>query len=188
MVISLNEIFDIAFITFAIGFIFSDMFRREPLEGYDPLKHYQKSGMWENIKSAAMIAAPAVIFHELAHKLIALSFGAQATIHAPYNMYFIVILLKLIRFPILFFVGGFVAHTPLPALQSAAVSIAGPLTNLLIWVVIWFIVKKGLVDKKYYRILEPMAKINMFLFIFNLIPIPGFDGFNFFRSLFAAFG
>ena len=187
MIITLMELFDIVIMTFAIGFIFSDVFRREPLEGYDPLKFYKKSGMWENIKFAAMIAAPAVVFHELAHKFVALGFGASATLHAPYSIYAFVILLKLIRFPLLFFVGGYVAHTPLPALQSAAVSIAGPLINLLIWVGIWLVVKYNLVNKKYYKILSPMARINMFLFIFNMIPIPGFDGFNFIRSLFQVF-
>lgn len=173
--------------TFAIGFIFSDIFRREPLEGYDPLKFYTKSSRWENIKFAAMIAAPAVVLHELAHKFIALSFGAQATLHAPYTIYLFVILLKLIRFPLLFFVGGYVAHTPLPALESATVAIAGPLMNLAIWLSVWVIVHFNLVNKKYYKILEPMAKLNMFLFIFNILPIPGFDGYHFLSSLFRAF-
>jgi|TARA_B100001971_G_scaffold210469_1_gene236041 Zn-dependent protease len=185
--ITLNEIIDIVFMTFAIGFIFSDIFKREPLEGYDPLKYYSRTGMWENIKFAAMIAAPAVVLHELAHKFVALGFGAQATLHAPYTIYMIVILLKLVRFPLLFFVGGYVAHTLLPPLESAAVSIVGPLTNLAIWLSILAIVRFNLVNKKYYRILEPMAKLNMFLFIFNMIPLPGFDGYNFLSSLFSAF-
>jgi hypothetical protein len=111
--ITLMEIVDIIVMTFAIGYIFSDYFRREPLEGYDPLKFYKKPPFFENIKFAAMIAAPAVVFHELAHKFVAMVFGASATLHAPYGMYAIVILLKLMRFPLLFFVGGYVSHTPL---------------------------------------------------------------------------
>ncbi len=129
--LTVMEIADIIIMTFAIGYIFSDFFRREPLEGYDPLKYYQKAPLFENIKFAAMIAAPAVVFHELAHKFVAILFGATATLHAPYTMYAVVILLKLMRFPLLFFVGGYVSHTPLPALQSSLVSIAGPLTNLI---------------------------------------------------------
>jgi len=183
--ILIGEIIDIVIMTFAIGYIFSDFFKREPLEGYDPLKYYQKPPLWENIKFAAMIAAPAVVFHELAHKFIAILFGAQATLHAPYGMYAIVILLKLMRFPLLFFVGGYVTHTPLPALQSSLVSIAGPLTNLLLWLAALAVVKYKLVDRKYYKIIVPMGRINMFLFIFNMLPLPGFDGFNFFRALFS---
>jgi len=139
--------------------------------------------MLDNIKFAAMIAAPAVVLHELAHKFVAMGFGATATLHAPLNLYIIVILMKLLRFPLIFFVGGYVTHSSLPHLQSAMVSIAGPLTNFLIWGVIYLIIHFGLVQKKYYKILQPMAKINLFLGIFNMLPIPGFDGFNFFNAL-----
>jgi Zn-dependent protease len=172
---------------FAIGYIFSDFFRREPLEGYDPLKYYRKQPLFENIKYAALIAAPAVVFHELAHKFVAVFFGAQATLHAPYFWYATVILLKLMKFPLLFFVGGYVTHTPLPALQSALVAVAGPLTNLLLWLAAIAVIKFRLVDRKYYKLVIPMGKINMFLFIFNMIPLPGFDGYNFITSLFGAF-
>jgi Zn-dependent protease len=185
--LTLIELIDIIIMTFAIGYIFSDFFKRQPLEGYDPLKYYQKSQFFENIKFAAMIAAPAVVLHELAHKFVAVSFGATATLHAPYTMYAIVILLKLMRFPLLFFVGGYVTHTPLPALQSSLVAVAGPLTNLILWVTSILIVKHNLIDKKYYKIIVPMGKINMFLFIFNMLPIPGFDGYHFFSSIFQAF-
>lgn len=185
--LTLIELIDIIIMTFAIGYIFSDFFKREPLEGYDPLKYYQKSPFFENIKFAAMIAAPAVVLHELAHKFVAMSFGATATLHAPYTMYAIVILLKLMRFPLLFFVGGYVTHTPLPLLQSSLVAVAGPLTNLILWVASILIVKYSLIDKKYYKIIVPMGKINMFLFIFNMLPLPGFDGYHFFSSIFQAF-
>lgn len=184
--LTLMEVVDIIIMTFAIGYIFSDFFRREPLEGYDPLKYYQKQPLFQNIKFAAMIAAPAVVFHELAHKFAAILFGASATLHAPYFWYMIVILLKLMRFPLLFFVGGYVTHTPLPPLQSSIVAIAGPLTNLVLWLVSLAVIKYRLIDRKYYRIIVPLGKLNMFLFIFNMIPLPGFDGYNFVTSLFKA--
>ena len=41
--------------------------------------------------------------------------------------------------------------------------------------------------KKHQLYLFFFKQINMFLFILNMIPIPGFDGFNFFISLFKAF-
>ena len=178
------EIVDIVIMTFAIGFIFSDFFKREPLEGYDPVRYYGRSPRWGNIKFAAMIAAPAVVLHELAHKFVAMGFGATATLHAPYTLYAIVIMMKLLRFPLLFFVGGYVAHTPLPPLESALVAVAGPLMNFLVWGGIFTIIHFRLADKKYYKILGAMAKLSLFLGIFNMIPIPGFDGFHFFSSLF----
>ena len=127
------------------------------------------------------------MLHELAHKFVAIGFGAAATLHAPYNLYIFVIIMKLLRFPLLFFVGGYVSHTPLPYLQSALVAVAGPLMNFIVWGVIFVIVHYKLINKKYYKILEPIAKINLFLGIFNMIPIPGFDGFSFFVNLFKAF-
>lgn len=185
--LTLMEVIDIIIMTFAIGYIFSDFFRREPLEGYDPLKYYQKQPLFQNIKFAAMIAAPAVVFHELAHKFAAVLFGASATLHAPYFWYMVVILLKLMRFPLLFFIGGYVTHTPLPPLQSSIVAIAGPLTNLILWLASLAVIKYRLIDRKYYRIIVPLGKLNMFLFIFNMIPLPGFDGYHFITSLFNAF-
>ena len=185
--ITFNEIIDIVIMSFAIGFIFSGIFKREPTEGYDPLKFYQKSGIWEDVKYATMIAAPAVALHELAHKFVALAFGATATLHAPYFMYAIVVLLKLMNFPLLFFVGGYVSHTALPPLGSSLVAIAGPLMNLILWGAAWSLVNFKLIKRKYYRTFIYIAKLNMFLFIFNMIPIPGFDGYHFFDSIIRLF-
>ena len=182
----LFEIIDMIIMSLAIGYIFSGYLKKPAIDNYDPLKHY-KSEKWENIKFAAMAAGPAVVLHELAHKFVAMGFGAQATLFAPYGFYILVIVLKAIGFPFLFFVGGFVVHSGLPPLQSAIVSIAGPLTNFLIWGIIKISIKKGLISRKYLPIAVPLGKISIFLAIFNLIPLPGFDGGNFISSIMKAF-
>ena len=184
--ITIREIIDIIIMAFAIGYIFSGFFRRQPHEGYDPIKYFSKSLRWENIKFATMIAAPAVVLHELAHKFVAMYFGAIAILKAPYLMYAVVIALRAMNFPIIFFVGGYVAHTPLPAFPSALVAVAGPLTNFIIWYLTRLAVRFNVL-KKYHRILVPMGKLNLFLGIFNMLPLPGFDGFNFFQGLFRTF-
>ncbi len=179
--------------TIAIGYIFSRFFRRMPQEGYDPLTYYRKNALLEDIKHGAMIAAPAVVLHELAHKFAAMGFGASATLHAPsffgipYGMYLLVILLIHLNFPILFFIGGYVSHTPLPALASSIVAFSGPLTNLLLWIAGMSLIKYKLVNRKHYETIGLMAKLNLFFFAFNMIPLPGFDGFNIFRGLLSAF-
>ncbi len=178
MFISIQEIIDIIIMTFAIGYIFSDVFKKQPTGSYDPLEYY-KNPLLENIKSGAIIAAPAIVLHELAHKFSAIAFGAIATLHAPYFWYILIILLKLMRFPILFFVGGYVSHTPLPPLESAIVAIAGPLVNLLLWIFSLMVIKHNLINKKYYHIIIPFSRLNMLLFIFNMLPFPGFDGYHF---------
>ena len=191
--ITLMEIVDIIVMTIAIGYIFSKFFRRAPQEGYDPLTYYKKNSLVEDIKFGAMIAAPAVVFHELAHKFVAMGFGASATLHAPslfgipYGMYLLVILLIHLNFPILFFVGGYVSHTALPPLQSSIVAFAGPFINLLLWFGGMSLIKYNLINRKYYRTIGLMAKLNLFFFAFNMIPLPGFDGFHVFAGLIQAF-
>lgn len=180
------EIFDIIIMTFAIGYIFSGFFKRTPQEGYDPIKFFSRQSKLENIKIAAIIAAPAVVFHELAHKFVAMSYGVTATLKAPYLMYAIVVALKALNFPLVFFVGGYVRHGPLPALPSAWVALAGPLTNLIIWGLIRLAVKNNIL-KEYHHLMVPMARLNLFLGIFNMIPIPGFDGSHFFQGIIQAF-
>jgi len=191
--ITLWEIVDITVMTIAIGYIFSRFFRRMPQGDYDPLTYYRKNSIMEDIKYGALIAAPAVVLHELAHKFVAIAFGASATLHAPslfgipYGMYLLVILLMHLNFPILFFVGGYVSHTALPPIASSIVSFAGPLTNLILWLGGMSLIKYNLIKRKYYTTIGLMAKLNMFFFIFNMIPLPGFDGFNVLMGLIGAF-
>jgi len=190
--ITLPEIVDIIVMTIAIGYIFSKFFRRVPAS-YDPLTYYKKNTLVEDIKYGAMIAAPAVVLHELAHKFTAMGFGASATLHAPsffgipYGMYLLVILLIHLNFPILFFVGGYVSHTALPPLASSMVAFSGPLINLVLWLGGMSLIKYKLIDRKYYMTIGMMAKLNMFFFAFNMIPIPGFDGSKVFSGLIRAF-
>ncbi len=189
--ISLAEVIDIIIMSVAIGFIFKDVFKKQITHHgeYDPLKdnRYKQKRIFDGLKTSIMIAAPAVVLHELAHKFVAMGFGAEAVLHAPYFMYVIVIILKLIGFPLLFIVGGYVAHGPLSAFPSAMVSVAGPLMNFILWGGLMLGMKHKIFDKKYHKILLPMAKLNLLLGAFNMLPIPGFDGFHFFSSLFALF-
>jgi len=187
MFITINEIIDIVIMTLAIGYIFSS-FIKEPEEDYEPLKHFGKNSLWQSIKLGIIIAAPAVVLHELSHKFVAMAFGAEAVIHAPLGWYALVILLKLINFPFLFFVGGYVSHTLLPALPSAIVSFAGPLTNLILYILFINLIKFSLVNRKYYKTLFISAKLNLFLFGFNMIPLPGFDGYGVLMNLLNLFG
>jgi Zn-dependent protease len=188
MFITVREIIDIVLMTLAIGYIFSTFIKRQPSEDYDPLTYYKKNQFLEDIKFGAMIAAPAVVLHELAHKFVAMGFGATATLHAPLGWYAVIIVLRLLNFPLLFFVGGYVTHSGLPSLQSSFVSIAGPLTNLILYGLFILVIKFKLVHRKHYRMLAISAKLNLFLAVFNMIPIPGFDGYWFFRSLLMYFG
>lgn len=190
--ISFQEIFDILIMVVAAGFIFMHLYKK-PLgqtssEDYDPLKKYvTRTDFWDEFKVAAIIAGPAIVLHELSHKFTAVSFGLPATLHAPYWFLAIAIILVLVKFPVIFFVGGYVEHVSGTPFQNAMISVAGPLVNLILWLGALYVLKsksfKKKLSTKTRSILNMTATINMFLFIFNMLPIPGFDGFGFFYNL-----
>jgi Zn-dependent protease len=170
--------------TLAIGYIFSTMIKKAPTVDYDPLTYFaKKNTFFEDLKYGIMIAAPAIVLHELMHKFTAIAFGAVAILKAPLDWYIVTIILRLINFPIFFFVGGYVVHSPLPPLQSALVSVSGPLLNLTLFLICKGAVHFKLAKRKHYDVIGIVSKLNLFLFIFNMLPIPSFDGFNFYRAL-----
>src|SRR3989338_785598 len=106
--IQLSEIRDVVVMTFAVGFIFMDVFRKPARQDYDPLLHYKPGFDWESLKYAALITAPAIIIHEIGHKIVALSFGMQAVFNAAYNWLGLGVILKLMNFGFIFFVPAYV--------------------------------------------------------------------------------
>ena len=123
----LSEFIDVIVMTIAVGFIFKDFFHRPRKENYDPLKAVGESKhktFLHDIGYSIIITAPAVIFHELAHKLVAISFGMSATFHAAYKFLALGILLKLFHVPFLFFVPGYVSHPNVGPIQTMAIAFA----------------------------------------------------------------
>ncbi|MBI2546501.1 M50 family metallopeptidase [Candidatus Woesearchaeota archaeon] len=193
---TLGELIDVIIMTIAVGFIFSGSFKRPEEEDYEPLKQSYGRFNWQNIWFAVIITAPAVIFHELFHKIVALYFDLNATFHAAYFWLGIGIILKLINFGFIFFVPGYVSigcasmpctFTPL---MSSIIAFSGPFLNLVLWLGSLALLKfnPGFIrTRKTFAIIHLTKSINMFLFIFNMIPIPGFDGFKVFEGLIQAF-
>lgn len=191
--IAFGEIIDLIVMTFFVGYIFSGMIpiRRE---NYDPLQHYKRGFDFEGLKFAVMATAPAIILHELAHKFVALGFGLDAVFYAFYRSTFTLmlgilsIIAKLTGFGFVFFVPGYVGISGNGTnLQFALAAFAGPLVNLVLWLVPLYLIKNKMYKKKHYLILILTQKINMFLFIFNMLPVPGFDGYKVFIGMIRAF-
>jgi len=192
MPVWLGEIMDVIIIAVVLGFIFQHFFRKyNPLSDkvYDPLKHFKqvrKGNLWYSI----LAVAPAVVLHELGHKFVALALGIQATLYASYGFLALGVILKIANAPFLFFIPGFVSHGGGTPGQIALVSIAGPATNLVLWIVSIYLIrnmKRFKIKDKYFPILNLSKNINMFLFFFNMIPVPPFDGYHFFSSLLKLF-
>ncbi|TAL57847.1 MAG: hypothetical protein EPN86_01250 [Nanoarchaeota archaeon] len=188
MLFTLQEIFDAIIMTLAVGFIFKDFFDDYvPKKNYDPLKSrpLQLEGLWLSVA----LTAPAIVLHELCHKLVALAFGLTATFHAAYTWLAIGIVLKLVNFPFLFFVPGYVAILgPASPLIHSLIAFAGPGLNLFLWLVPFAIYKFVKIKKRRHLALIMLtSRINMFLFIFNMLPIPGFDGWTVYSGIFQTF-
>ena len=185
-----NEIIDLVIMVAVVGFIFKDYVPAPSRnDDYDPLKEFQKTSSFpgkyfKGFKQGVIVAAPAVVLHEAAHKIAALSFGFEATFHAAYHWLGLGILLKLLNAPFLFFIPGYVSYSApyIEPLVRSFIAFAGPLANLLLFLFAFLALKKNWFVK-HVHLLSLTKQINLFLLIFNMIPFPPFDGASVFGGL-----
>lgn len=192
--ITLIEIFDIFVTIILIGFLFMDVFKA-PINNNkeDIIDRYLKKKSrfeWKNFWFAVMVTAPAILLHELGHKLIAISFGYEATFHAFYSndttlfLGIVAIVMKILNFGFIFLVPGYVSVFGITnKLESGIIAFAGPFINLLLFLTALIILNSKKNKKRNMQFWILTKNINLFLFIFNLLPIPGFDGFSVWTSL-----
>ncbi len=179
MIITLKEILDIFIMTLVVGYVFRDFFPFYPKK----MRFY----------FACIVTAPALTLHELAHKFVAILLGLQATFHAAYFWLIIGIILKLFHSPFLFFIPGYVSFDCNPLcnqqpLQTAIIAFSGPFFNLILFAWSALMLKYYPIKKKRTRLFFLITKrINIILFCFNMLPIPPFDGYQFFAGLYHAF-
>lgn len=192
-----QEIIDIIMMTVIVGFIFSDIFKRGRYDAADdPLDYYRdkhKKGMiggflnrfnTENFKYAVLLTAPAIILHELGHKFVAMAFGLHATFHAAYTWLMVGLAIKLLGFPYIFFVPAYVSFmAPSNPLNTALIAFAGPGVNLALWIGAILVMKNAKLSKKQRMLAALTKQVNMFLFIFNMLPFSIFDGAKVFSGL-----
>lgn len=177
MITSIQEIFYLMVLTFTIGYIFTGYIKK-PKTTYE-LLHKKPGFNWEDFKFSILIAAPAVVLHELAHKFAAIAFGLTATFKIFWQGLGIAIFLKLIHSPFLIIAPGYVqiSSQNLYNWQGSLIAFAGPAVNLILFVAAYLILTRA---KNLTRIqavtLYLTKQINLLLFIFNMLPIPPLDG------------
>jgi len=177
MIFTLSELFDVVVMTLAVGYIFMDMFKT------------QTSGFDKNaFIFSCLVTAPALILHELAHKFVAMGFGFEATFHAFYLFLILGIVLKMLRFGFIFFVPAYVSfgNGAVPPLASAAIAFAGPGLNLVLFLIAWKALQQKKMKKNTFIFWQVTKQLNLFLFVFNMLPIPFFDGMKVYQGLFSA--
>jgi Zn-dependent protease len=195
MLLELIEIRDIVLMTLVIGFIFKDVFpRRTRVEVLTPEYYlgkskHKKTIVWNDFWFAAAVVAPSIILHEFGHKFVAIANGMTASFHAAYFWLGIGVLLKIIGVGFIFFVPAYTSIIGSGTdMQFASIAFAGPAVNLVMWLGSLVILKANKnLKRDTHQFLSLLSKINMFLFIFNMLPIPGFDGAQVFSALSKAF-
>ena len=90
--------------------------------------------------------------------------------------------------PFILFVPGYVSlQGTTTQFASALTALVGPLANLLLFFIAGYILNhRKRLTKKQALALYATKQINLFLFIFNMLPIPPFDGFGVLAGLLSA--
>lgn len=172
-IITVQEIIDLIILTAALGYIFSGFIQRPR----DIMDYLRRSPALDDIKYAAMIVAPAVIFHELAHKAVGIYFGFDSVLHISVFGLAIGVILRFIRSPIIFFIPAFVTSTAAHNFpeQFAFLALAGPAANFaLYWLSDWALISRKW--PKHNNAFIISRRINLWLLILNMIPFGFFDG------------
>ena len=154
-------IIDLIIVTLAVGFIFARM-----------LRDHGDLSYLRSVLIGSLIAFPAIVLHELGHYLAAGAYGISATFHAAYPWLGLGVLLAAFT-RIIFVVPAYVTITGSAghlAFMSAA--LAGPAVNGILALGSYV---AGRFHGSY--VLQVSARLNLVLFICNILPIPGFDGF-----------
>ena len=180
-----NELLDLVIMTFALGYIFMAYIKR-PQKYSDLLTG--KVFNWDDFKFALIVTAPAVVLHELAHKFAGLAMGLTSIFHASYFGLGLGVILRVFSSPFIVFIPGYVSISGATPLQSALTAFMGPFMNLLLFSIAYLVLQRKRKMTQNQAIFWYLTKqINLFLFFFNMIPLPPFDGSKVFAGLFGLF-
>ena len=174
-IITFQEILELTIMTLVIGYIFTGLFRFKARTAYD---YIQKRFDWQEFKFAILVAAPAVVLHELGHKFVAMAYGFSAEFHMFTFGLALGVFLKLISAPFIIIAPGFVNIVAVNSdIAYRIIAFAGPAVNLILWIGSLLILKyaKNLSREKMI-FFAASKKLNMILFFFNMIPFGPLDG------------
>ena len=183
-VITLIEILHIIIAILSVGYIFTGLLNLK-FNKKDVLDAYVKRFDWREFWFVCMAASPGIILHEMAHKFVAMGFGLQAFFQVSYFGLILGVIMKLLSTGFIFLAPGYVIISGANEVQSMLTALAGPVINLLLWLLAMMVLKyKETFSRKQAVFWNLTLNINKWLFIFNILPIPPLDGFKVWIPLF----
>lgn len=155
MIFSEREIREILISWFVLSLAFNILFHRFSLKGL-PLM--------------LLVVGTAFVFHELAHKFVAQSYGLFAEYRLSSQGLMLALLSSLFGFVIaapgaVYMQGYYVTEE-----VYGKTALAGPLANILVAIFGLILFPLG------FSWISMVIRINLFIGLFNLIPFPPFDG------------
>jgi len=162
LIFSGQEIKDLVFAWLAVAVIFTIAFR--------PSNNYAVIALYFIIY--LFFAGLGVILHELSHKFVAQKYHYNAFFIANYQ--FTLVSLMISIFGVVLIAPGAVYITPAPDRKRGAnISVAGPAMNAALAVLFLLL---AFASPPFANIMVLGAMLNAYLAVFNMLPIPGFDG------------
>jgi Zn-dependent protease len=125
---------------------------------------------------SALTVGLAFVFHELMHKFIAQKYGLWAEFRAFYPMLFLAVVISFFGFIIAAPGAVMIKGRYLSKDRNGRISLAGPMTNIILALIflllLFFTNVQGIISLFFSYGLT----INSLLALFNILPVPGFDG------------
>ena len=154
------------------------------------------SRLFENPRAFAawvFLVVFSVCCHEFMHALVALKMGDDTAARCGHLTLNPLKQMGVLSLVMLLFIGIAWGQVPVNRANFRSrfgmilTSLAGPLTNLGLWlifIILCLITQLNLDNRFAAEMLACGAMLNFVLFVFNMLPIPGLDGFNILIELF----